>query len=95
VAACRKVASQLLAFFKSDPTAAPWFLRSSITGAPPSVTVSANVTSGYAPIAVNFSASASDPDGTIASYRRRRLPPPKSDRQRKSTGQRNRSRLRR
>jgi len=35
---------------------------------PPLVTVSANPTSGVAPLAVSFSSTASDPDGSIASY---------------------------
>ena len=63
-----KVGDQLLAFFKTDPTATPWFLRSAVIGQPPSVTANASVTSGNAPLSVNFTASASDPDGTIASY---------------------------
>ena len=32
-----KVGTQLLAFFKTDSTAAPWFLRSTVTGQPPTV----------------------------------------------------------
>jgi PKD repeat protein len=63
-----KVADQLLAFFKTDPTATPWFLKQTITGQPPTVTASASVSSGEAPLGVNFTASASDPDGTITSY---------------------------
>jgi endonuclease/exonuclease/phosphatase family metal-dependent hydrolase len=35
---------------------------------PPVVTVSANPTSGVAPLPVSFSSTASDPDGSIASY---------------------------
>ena len=63
-----KVADQLLAFFKTDPTATPWFLKKSVTGQPPAVSASANVSSGTAPLHVSFTANASDPDGTIASY---------------------------
>lgn len=63
-----KVARQLLAFFKTDPTATPWFLRKTLTGQPPALTASANVSNGLAPLTVNFSASASDPDGTIRDY---------------------------
>ena len=64
----RKVADQLLAFFKTDPTATPWFLRKTTTGQVPEVTASASVTSGPAPLRVNFTASANDPDGSNASY---------------------------
>lgn len=63
-----KVASQLLAFFKTDPTAMPWFLRRNVVGQPPDCTMSADVTSGVAPFPVHFSANASDPDGTIREY---------------------------
>jgi PKD repeat protein len=35
---------------------------------PPQVSINASATSGGAPLAVNFTSSASDPDGTIASY---------------------------
>ena len=63
-----KVADQLLAFFKTDPTATPWFLKKTVTGQPPTVTAGASVSSGDAPLRVNFTASASDPDGTIAAY---------------------------
>jgi hypothetical protein len=64
----RKVADQLLAFFKTDPTATPWFLRKSVTGQPPSCRISADVTTGVAPLMVSFSAIASDPDGTIREF---------------------------
>jgi hypothetical protein len=63
-----KVASQLLAFFKTDPTAVPWFLRNSIVGQPPDCTIAADVTNGVSPLTVNFSANATDPDGTIHDY---------------------------
>jgi uncharacterized delta-60 repeat protein len=63
-----KVATHLLAFFKTDPTAVPWFLRGSVTGQPPQVTAGASVSSGPAPLGVNFTASAIDPDGTITGY---------------------------
>ena len=63
-----KVADQLLAFFKTDPTATPWFLKTTVPGQRPMVTAGASVSSGAAPLRVNFTASASDPDGTIASY---------------------------
>ena len=32
-----KVAAELMAFFKTDPTATPWFLRSTAVGIPPDV----------------------------------------------------------
>jgi PKD repeat protein len=63
-----KVATHLLAFFKTDPTATPWFLKSTATGQPPQVTAGASVSSGPAPLGVNFTASAIDPDGTVAAY---------------------------
>ena len=63
-----KVASHLLAFFKTDPTAAPWFLRNSVVGQPPDCTISADVTNGLVPLTVHFSAEANDPNGTIREY---------------------------
>jgi PKD repeat protein len=63
-----KVGAHLLAFFKTDPTAVPWFLKRTVTGQPPQVTAGASVSSGPPPLSVNFMASASDPDGTIAAY---------------------------
>jgi hypothetical protein len=63
-----KVAHELLAFFKTHATATPWFLRHTVTGQPPTCSATANVTSGVAPLKVNFSATATDPDGTIVQY---------------------------
>ncbi|MEP6662497.1 MAG: PKD domain-containing protein [Verrucomicrobiota bacterium] len=63
-----KVARQLLAFFKTDPTTTPWFLRNTTVGQPPNCSATADATNGIAPLTVNFSASASDPDGTIRDY---------------------------
>lgn len=63
-----KVASHLLAFFKTDPTATPWFLKTTVLGQPPTVNAGASVSSGAAPLSVNFTANASDPDGAIVSY---------------------------
>ena len=51
-----QVAAQLLAFFKTDPTATPWYLKN--TSPPFSLTLSADTTNGLAPVAVNFSAIA-------------------------------------
>jgi hypothetical protein len=64
----QKNADQIYAFFKTDPTATPWYLRKNVTGQPPSVTASADVTSGPAPLTVNFAATASDPDGQVVEY---------------------------
>ena len=64
-----KIAEQLLNFFKTDPTATPWFLRTSVTGAPPVCTPTATVNAGLAPMTVNFAANASDSDGTVVETR--------------------------
>ncbi len=48
-----KVAHELLAFFKTDPTAVPWFLRPATN--PPALTASADVTNGVAPLQIHFS----------------------------------------
>ena len=53
-----KVASQLLAFFKTDPTTTPWFLKKSAAGGP-ACTPSASATNGSMPLMVNFAANAS------------------------------------
>jgi PKD repeat protein len=50
-----KVAHQLVAFFKTDPTATPWFLKKTAT--PPALSVTADMTNGVAPLTVDFSAS--------------------------------------
>ncbi len=63
-----KVGAQLLAFFKTDPTATPWFLKESVVGQPPGGAVSADVTNGMAPLTVNFFATASDAGGSIRDY---------------------------
>jgi PKD repeat protein len=53
-----QVANQLLAFFKTDPTTTPWFLKKSGAGGP-TCAPSASATSGVMPVTVNFSANAS------------------------------------
>lgn len=63
-----KVGTQLLAFFKTDVTATPWFLRKTVVGQPPASAPSASVSSGAAPLTVHFTANASDPDGTIREH---------------------------
>ncbi len=60
-----KVAQQLRAFFKSDPTASPWFLKTGVDGAAPRAGASANVRRGAVPLRVAFGASSSDSDGSI------------------------------
>jgi hypothetical protein len=60
-----KVAEQLVAFFKTDPTATPWFLRSDLIGEPPTCVASADVSEGEPPLMVHFESAASDPDGAI------------------------------
>lgn len=60
-----KVSDQLLSFFKTDPTATPWFLQSVVVGQPPTANPTADVMSGMAPLAVNFTAQAQDADGAI------------------------------
>jgi PKD repeat protein len=52
-----KVASQLLAFFKTDPTAAPWFLKTPTV--PLIAKLTASTTNGTAPLTVNFTARVS------------------------------------
>ncbi len=60
-AGVRKESDQLLAFFKTDPTATPWFLRK--TSNPPELAAVASSLSGKAPVKVRFSARAKSPQG--------------------------------
>ncbi|MBN1359435.1 MAG: PKD domain-containing protein [Sedimentisphaerales bacterium] len=64
----QKCADQVYAFFKTDPTATPWYLRHNVTDLPPQVTACADVNEGDAPLTVHFSAEASDADGAITEY---------------------------
>jgi PKD repeat protein len=63
-----KVADQLLAFFKTDPTTTGWYLKTTPAGQGPTVTASADVTSGAPGLTVNFTASATAVTGTISQY---------------------------
>jgi PKD repeat protein len=63
-----KVADQLLAFFKTDPTATGWYLKPTPAGQGPTVIASANVTSGASGLTVNFTASATAVTGSISQY---------------------------
>jgi PKD domain len=53
-----KVASQLLAFFKTDPTTTPWFLKKSAMGGP-LCAPTASTNNGFIALTVNFNAHAS------------------------------------
>jgi PKD repeat protein len=63
-----KVGTELLAFFKTDATSVPWFLKKAVVGQVPVCAPSADLTNGLAPLAVTFSANASDADGPIRDY---------------------------
>jgi PKD repeat protein len=64
-----KVGNEMISFFKTDATTTPWFLAATPSGQGPVVTASGSVTSGTAPLTVNFTASATDPGGgTITQY---------------------------
>jgi hypothetical protein len=62
IGAATKVANQLRAFFTTDPTAAPWFLKTA--SAPPTISsVLASPAGGSPGVRVHFEATAADPDG--------------------------------
>jgi PKD repeat protein len=63
-----KVGRQLKAFFKTDPTARPWFLNHQYTGQPPTVSIITDKIAGAPGMSVDFIADASDPDGSIIEY---------------------------
>ena len=60
-----KVADQLLAFFKTDSTSTPWFLRGTVIGSPPSAQISVTPSTGAAPLTVNYATTVSDPGGSL------------------------------
>jgi PKD repeat protein len=62
-----KVADQLLAFFKTDPTATPWFLKQKVV-TPPILTVAVTPAGGPAGVVTQFTAKATDSTDAIASY---------------------------
>jgi PKD domain len=62
-----KVSSQLLAFFKTDPTATPWYLKRAVLGQEPRVTLNGPTTIP-AGRSVQFNAVANDPDGQIREF---------------------------
>jgi PKD repeat protein len=64
-----KIGQMLLAFFKTDPTSTPWFLRAASSSLLATVTLSADHVSGGAGLVVHFSASAIAVRGnTISQY---------------------------
>jgi PKD repeat protein len=64
----QKVAEELLAFFKTDPTAASWFLKPATAGQGPVVTALASATTGAPGVTIQFTASATDSNATITQY---------------------------
>ena len=62
-----KVSSQLLGFFKTDPNTPPWYLRQTVVGQKPQVTLN-GPTTVIAGTPVQFSAVANDPDGQIQEF---------------------------
>ena len=63
-----KIGNLLHAFFKSDPTAAAWYLRRTTAGSAPSCRITATPSTGQGPLAVAFRGVGTDADGTIAEY---------------------------
>lgn len=65
VSGAQKGADQLYAFFKTDPTATPWYLRKIVNSRVPQAMAWADITDGNAPLTVHFTAEANDIDGRI------------------------------
>ncbi len=63
----KKIADQLLAFFKTDPTATPWFLKKD-PAEPPTLTASTSPLSGPAGTSFHFTANATSNGNPIVSY---------------------------
>jgi hypothetical protein len=64
----RKIGTLLHTFFKSDPTAAVWYLRHNAGGSAPTCQITATPSTGQSPLSVAFRATGSDPDGQIMEY---------------------------
>lgn len=63
-----KVALQLHAFFKTDPTAAPWYLKPNGQGAP-TCAPTGSPTNGFIPLTVNFLANATPGSAPLRDWR--------------------------
>ncbi len=63
----RQVARQLEALFKTDPSAAGWFLRPEPVGQPPQAGIFFELASGRVPFVIDLGAGAFDPDGEVVS----------------------------
>jgi hypothetical protein len=64
-----EIGQMLLAFFKTDPTSSPWFLRATASSLLPAVTLTADHISGGIGLVVNFTAAATAEGGhSISQY---------------------------
>ncbi|HVQ26236.1 MAG TPA: PKD domain-containing protein [Planctomycetota bacterium] len=59
----QKVADQLVAYFKTDSTSTPWFLRHSVIGSPPTAKLLVGPSTGAAPLTTSIVTTISDPGG--------------------------------